>query len=468
MRVEIANIAKKIEEIVGRENLSTEFTERFCYSRDFSFIDVEAEIMPDVIVWPTSVEQVTQIVKLANQFKIPVVPRGAGTGEHGGAMPIKGGILLDFTKMNKILEIDEENMTCLVEPGIVGDNLSRVLAKHGFFLPPMTASSEACTVGGNAANNSAGYRTVKYGSYRNWVLGLEVVLPNGNVIWTGAKTRKSSSGYDLTRLFVGSEGTLGIFTKIRLRIHPLPECRKVFLAFYNNVNDASKTIVKIMASKIFPSSAEIMDKTSIEAVTRYGIKLPKIGGMVIVELDGNEKDVMERIEQVRNIALQYGAIDTRVGVSAKEDEELWKARKSVTPAFALIRPNVIDEDIAVPVTKLPELFQRIEQLSKELNIDIATYGHAGDGDLHPDILFDQRDSDEVKRAIIAVDKLREITIDLGGTITGEHGIGLRRAPALKMEHSEEEINVMRLIKRVIDPNNIMNPGKIFSYDSEVS
>jgi len=249
--------------------------------------------------------------------------------------------------------------------------------------------------------------------------------------------------------------------KIRLRIHPLPACRKVLLAFYNNVNDASVTIVKIMASSIFPSSAEIMDKTSIDAVARYGIKLPKIGGMVVIELDGSEKDVIERLELVRGIALQCGAIETRVGASAEEDEELWKARKSVTPAFALIRPNVIDEDIAVPVTKVPELFKRIEQLSRELRIDIATYGHAGDGNLHPDILFDQRDPGEVKRAVMAVDRLREITIDLGGTLTGEHGIGLRRARAMTMEHTDEEINVMRLIKRALDPNDIMNPGKMY-------
>jgi glycolate oxidase len=461
VQAEVANVVKEIEEIVGEGNLSTESIERYCYSRDFSFIDVEGEVMPDVIVWPTSAEQISQIVMLANRHKIPVVPRGAGTGEHGGAMPIRGGILLDLTKMNRILEIDEGNMTCLVEPGVVVDNLAGFLAKRGFFLPPAPASSEACTVGGNAANNSAGYRTVKYGSYRNWVLGLQVVLPNGEIIWTGSKTRKTSSGYDLTRLFVGSEGTLGVFTKIRLRIHPLPESRKVLLAFYNNVNDACQTIVKIMASKIFPSSAEIMDKTSIDAVARYGIKLPKIGGMAIVELDGSERDVMERLDRVREIALQCGAIETRVGASAEEDEELWRARKSVTPAFALIRPNVIDEDIAVPVTKLPELFRRIEQLCEELKIEIATYGHAGDGNLHPDILFDQREPDQVKRAIAAVDRLRQIAIDLGGTITGEHGIGLRRAHAMTMEHTNMEIDVMRSIKRALDPSDIMNPGKIY-------
>ena len=461
MQAEVANIVKRIEEIVGQENLSTELIERFCYSRDFSFVDVEPEVMPDVIVWPTLVEQVSQIVKLANQYELPVVPRGAGTGEHGGAMPIRGGMLLDFTKMNKILEIDQENMTCLVEPGVVLDRLDFVLSKDGFFLPPTPASSGACTIGGCVANNSAGYRTVKYGSFRNWVLALEVILPNGDIIWTGSSTRKTSSGYDLTRLFVGSEGTLGIFTKIRLRIHPLPECRKVFLAFYNNLDDASEAIVKIMASKIFPSSAEIMDRISIEAVARYGIKLPKIGGMTIIELDGGEKDVMERLELVKDITLQCGATETRVGASAEEDAKLWRARKSVTPAFASIKPNVIDEDIAVPVTKLPELFKRIEQLSEELKIDIATYGHAGDGNLHPDILFDQRNPDEVKRAIMAVGKLREITMDLGGTLTGEHGIGLRRAQAMTMEHSDKEINVMRLIKRALDPNNIINPGKMY-------
>jgi glycolate oxidase len=291
-------------------------------------------------------------------------------------------------------------------------------------------------------------------------MGLEVVLPDGEVTWTGSKTRKTSTGYDLIHLFVGSEGTLGVFTKIRLRIHPLPETRKVFLAYFNNINDACLTIVDVMKSRLYPSSAEIMDKTSIKAVKKYGVPLLERNAMVIIELDGSEIDVKERLKLVEEIVLARGATETRVGASAEEDEELWKGRKEVTPAFAALKPNVIDEDIAIPVSRLPELFERIQKLSKELNIEIATYGHAGDGNLHPDILFDKRDPDETDRAILAVEKLREITIDLGGTITGEHGIGIRRASSMRMEISEEALSIMRKIKRVLDPNNIMNPGKM--------
>ncbi len=454
-------VIKELESIVGQENVSTEPAELICYSRDFSFIDVREETLPDVVVWPTTTEQIARIVKLANERRIPVVPRGAGTGECGGAMPIKGGIVLDLFKMNKVLEINTKDMWVLVEPGIVGDKLNAILAKHGFFLPPLPASSEMSTIGGNVATNAAGYRTVKYGSFRNWVMGLEVVLPNGKVIWVGSKTRKTSSGYSLTKLFVGSEGTLGVFTKIMLRIHPLPESRMVLTAHYDTIDKACLTIMDVMAGNIFPSAAEIMDRTSIEAVIRYGIELPKSAAIVIIELDGYKRDVERRLVALKEIVKKNEALGTSIGVAEEEQARLWKGRKAITPALASIKPNVIDEDICVPVSRLLDLFKGIEGISKELNIDIATYGHAGDGDLHPDILFDKRRPEEVERAISAVGRLRELTVELGGTITGEHGIGIRRAEWMYLEHTKEEIEVMKAIKAAIDPNNIMNPGKIF-------
>ena len=375
-------------------------------------------------------------------------------------MPIEGGIVLDFTFMKSVLKIDDENMMCLVEPGIVCAELNAILAKRGFFLPPVPASSEMATIGGCVANNAAGYRTVKYGSFKNWILGLETVLPSGKVIWTGSKTRKTSSGYDLTRLLVGSEGTLGIFTKIRLRIHPLPECRRLLIAYYNDIENACKTVIDLMSSNILPSAVEIMDKLSIEAVIKYGIELQKCESIVIVELDGTENDVRQRMKVVKKISVEHNAFNTHIGISKEEIKDLWKGRKSITPALVAIKPNIIDEDIAVPVTQVVELFKRIKGISDELGLSIATYGHIGDGNLHPDILFDKRRPEEVDKAIKAVEKLREIVIELGGTLTGEHGIGIRRMKVLKMEHQEEEIEVMRLIKNTLDPKNIMNPAKM--------
>ena len=316
------------------------------------------------------------------------------------------------------------------------------------------------TIGGCVANNAAGYRTVKYGSFKNWILGLETVLPSGKVIWTGSKTRKTSSGYDLTRLLVGSEGTLGIFTKIRLRIHPLPECRRLLIAYYNDIENACKTVIDLMSSNILPSAVEIMDKLSIEAVIKYGIELQKCESIVIVELDGTENDVRQRMKVVKKISVEHNAFNTHIGISKEEIKDLWKGRKSITPALVAIKPNIIDEDIAVPVTQVVELFKRIKGISDELGLSIATYGHIGDGNLHPDILFDKRRPEEVDKAIKAVEKLREIVIELGGTLTGEHGIGIRRMKVLKMEHQEEEIEVMRLIKNTLDPKNIMNPAKM--------
>ncbi len=456
-----ANLISSLEEIVGPENVSTEPAELICYARDFSFIDVETRSLPDVVVWPTSTRQVAEIVRLANEFKMPIIPRGAGTGECGGAMPVTGGIVVDLFKMDRIIEFNKADMWVLVEPGIVGDKLNMFLAKHGFFYPPVPASSEMSTIGGNVATNAAGYRTVKYGSTSRWVMALEVVLPNGKVIWTGSRTRKTSSGYDLTRLFVGSEGTLGIFTKVMLRIHPLPECRVVLTAHYPSIDDACRTVIDIMSGRILPSAVEIMDRMSIQAVINYGVELPSAEAIVIVELDGGREEVEGRIELVKEVFRRNNALGVDIGVTEEEQKRLWKGRKSITPALASIKPNVIDEDICVPVSKLLELFKGIGEISRELAIDIATYGHAGDGNLHPDVLFDKRKPEEVEKAVEAVKRMRKLTLRLGGTITGEHGIGLRRASSLPMEHSPEALEAMKAIKKALDTNNIMNPGKIF-------
>jgi glycolate oxidase len=456
----VSLLVERIKEFFTEDEFSTELAERFAYAKDVSPLDVSADVLPDVVVWPRTSEQVSNLVKVASEMSVPVVPRGAGSGESGGSMPVEGGVVLDLTFMKKVLDLDEKNLTCLVEPGIVCDDLNFFLKKKGFFLPPVPASSEMATIGGCVANNSGGYRTVKYGSFKNWVMELEVVLPDGDIIRTGAKTRKSSSGYDLTRLYVGSEGTLGIFTKILLRVHPLPQCIRLVTATFDDIIKACDMTVELMSSDIIPSAVEIMDRLSIEAVRNYGVKLPRCDSFLIVELDGFEADVEQRVERVRKMALDCGADEVSVGTSEDEINALWKGRKSITPALVAIKPSIIDEDVAVPVANVPDLFKRLVKIAKDLDIEIATYGHVGDGSLHPDILFDKRNPEEVKKAFRAIEMLREATLSLDGTVTAEHGIGLRRKKYLELEYGSKEVEIMGRIKRALDPKNIMNPKKI--------
>jgi glycolate oxidase len=457
---QVSLLVERIKEFFTEDEFSTELAERFAYAKDVSPLDVSADVLPDVVVWPRTSEQVSNLVKVASEMSVPVVPRGAGSGESGGSMPVEGGVVLDLTFMKKVLDLDEKNLTCLVEPGIVCDDLNFFLKKKGFFLPPVPASSEMATIGGCVANNSGGYRTVKYGSFKNWVMELEVVLPDGDIIRTGAKTRKSSSGYDLTRLYVGSEGTLGIFTKILLRVHPLPQCIRLVTATFDDIIKACDMTVELMSSDIIPSAVEIMDRLSIEAVRNYGVKLPRCDSFLIVELDGFEADVEQRVERVRKMALDCGADEVSVGTSEDEINALWKGRKSITPALVAIKPSIIDEDVAVPVANVPDLFKRLVKIAKDLDIEIATYGHVGDGSLHPDILFDKRNPEEVKKAFRAIEMLREATLSLDGTVTAEHGIGLRRKKYLELEYGSKEVEIMGRIKRALDPKNIMNPKKI--------
>jgi len=457
----VSLFAERIRDFLSEDEFSLELAERFTYVKDVSPLDVSVDTLPDVVVWPKTVEQVSSLVKVASEMSVPIVPRGAGSGEAGGSMPVDGGVVLDLTFMKNVLELDEKNLTCLVEPGIVCDDLNYFLKKKGFFLPPVPASSEMATIGGCVANNAGGYRTVKYGSFKNWVMELEVVLPDGDIIKTGAKTRKSSSGYDLTRLYVGSEGTLGVFTKILLRIHPLPQCIRLVTANFDDILDVCNVAVELMSSDILPSAVEIMDRLSIEAVRNYGVELPQCDSILVVELDGFEVDVEQRIERVKRIALDHKASDVNVGTSEEEINALWKGRKSITPALVAIKPNIIDEDIAVPVANVPDLFKHIQKIVDDLGVDIATYGHVGDGNLHPDILFDKRNPEEVKKAFRAVEMLREATLSLGGTVTAEHGIGLRRKKYLEKEYGAKEVEIMNQIKIALDPKNIMNPRKIF-------
>jgi len=452
-------LTKRLEQIAGAENVSTEHVDLLCYSRDAS----ENVGIPDVVVWPSETHQVSEIMKLANKLRVPLTPRGAGTCLSGGPVPARGGILLVLTRMKNILEIDIANLQVLVECGVVWQDLNNALAPYKLFLPPDPASGEACTIGGCVAECSGGVRAVKYGTFRDWALGLQVVLPNGEVIETGAKTRKCVSGYDLTRLFIGSEGTLGVITRVRLRIFPLPQYRLVMTAYFDSVESAGKAIFRVMTSDLIPSAAELMDRRTVEAVSKYmNMEFPECAALAIFEFDGSSfGEVKRRMRQARKLCEREKATKIDISETRKESDRLWRARKSAGPALATIKPSALHEDVTVPTSQIPKMLARIGQIAKKHNLLIPTFGHVGDGNLHPLILYDERMPDEVKRAENATADIFRASMELGGTLSGEHGIGLSKAPYFSMEHTSPEIEVMRKIKTTLDPNNILNPGKIW-------
>jgi len=452
-------LTKQLKQIVGAENVSTEHADLLCYSRDAS----ENVGMPDVVVWPSDTHQVSEIMKLANELRVPLTPRGAGTCLSGGPIPARAGILLVLTRMRGILEIDIANLQVLAECGIVWQDLNNALAPYKLFLPPDPASGEACTIGGCVAECSGGVRAVKYGTFRDWVLGLQVVLPNGEVIETGAKTRKCVSGYDLTRLFVGSEGTLGVVTRVRLRIFPLPQYRLVMTAYFDSLESAGKAIFHVMTSDLIPSAAELMDRYTVEAVSKYmNMKFPECAALAIFEFDGSSLGEMKtRMRRASKLCEREKATKIDVSETREESDRLWRARKSSGPALATLKPSSLHEDVTVPTSRIPEMLKRIEQIAQKHNLLIPTFGHVGDGNLHPIILYDERIPDEVKRSEEATDDIFRTALELGGTLSGEHGIGLSKARYFSVEHTSSEIEVMRKIKTALDPNNILNPGKIW-------
>ena len=453
-----ASLVRALEDIVGPENVSADPVELLCYARDAS----ESFGLPDVVVWPRTTEEVSAILRLANERKVPVTPRGAGTCLSGGPVPVRGGILMILTRMNRILEVDVEDMLVLVEPGVVWADLNRALEPYGLFLPPDPASGSVCTIGGCIAENAGGVRAVKYGTLRDWVQALEVALPTGEVLWTGSRARKWVSGYDLVRLFVGSEGTLGVITKALLRVFPRPRHTAVMSAFAPELEDAGRAVFYVMSRGLMPSAVEIMDAPTLEAVSKYaGMEFPTCEAMLIFEFDGfTQADVRARLREARKLC---EASNLRVEVTSSEAEaaRIWHARKSASPALARLRPSSIHEDITVPVSKVATALVRIREISRELGVLIATFGHAGDGNLHPVILFDERDEDEARRALEAAEAVCRTALELGGTLTGEHGIGMSKARFFPLEHGPTAIKVMKAIKAALDPNGILNPGKMW-------
>jgi len=429
-----------------------------CYGFDASGL----EAPPSAVVWPQDVGDVIKVIKYANTKGIPVIPRGAGTGMTGGAVPSRGAIILSMEKMNRIIEIDEKNLNVLVEPGVVNGKLQRELQRHRLFYPPDPASMNFCTIGGNVAENAGGARAVKYGVTKDYVLGLEAVLPDGRLINTGVKTAKGVVGYDLTGLLVGSEGTLAVITKIRLKVLPLPQDVITLMVLFKELEQSGIAVTQIISEGIIPRTLEFLDRETIKAVEHYKpIGLPEdIDALLLIELDGAPSAITIDAEKVSDICGRLGG-EVIMAENEIAREKLWEARRAISPALFRISPTKINEDIVVPRTRLPEMLRVLKGLSESTGIRIVNFGHAGDGNIHVNLMVDKNNKDEYARALKLVGDIFSATLELGGTISGEHGVGLTKKDFISMEIQPDELELMKKIKEVFDPKNILNPGKIF-------
>jgi glycolate oxidase len=455
-----ARILGKLREIVGSENVLDSPEARVAYSYDATAMK---PCLPFAALRPRTSEDVAAVLRLANEERFPVVPRGSGTGLSGGSIPTEDSVVLLTNHWNRILEIDEENLTATVEPGVITAQLHQAVERVGLLYPPDPGSSSICTIGGNVAENSGGLRGLKYGVTKNYVLGLEAVLPTGEILRTGGKTVKDVAGYNLKDVLVGSEGTLGVFTKILLKIIPRPETHTTMLAFYASVDQAAKTVSAIIAAKITPAMLEFLDNTTIrcvDAYTRLGLPL-EAEAMLLIEVDGRRAVVDEDAARIVEICRAHQATSVTTAGSEAESVRLKVARRAAFTSLARVRPTTIMEDVAVPRADLARLVERIREIGKKNDVMIGNFGHAGDGNLHPNYLTDERDAAEFARAERTVLEVEEAAIALGGSITGEHGVGLYKKRLLESMVGHPSLTMMRTMKTMMDPRNVLNPGKVF-------
>lgn len=440
--------------------ISNEYEDLICYGFDASIVESS---LPWGVAWPKTAEEVSRIVKYANEHDMKIVPRGAGTGMAGASIPQLGEtIILSFEKMRKIIEINADNMTATVEPGTINSRLQRKLERFGLFYPPDPASLSTCTIGGNVATNAGGPRAVKYGVTRDHVLELEAVLPDGSLISLGGRTYKRVVGYDLKQLLIGAEGTLAAITKITLKVLPQPEEVVTLLIQFKNLASAGDSVLKIFAAGIIPRTLEFIDSSAIKAIEQYKpVGLPSdVAALLLVELDGHAAAIQIEAEKIVQVCKGMGG-ETAVAQDRPARERLWEARRAISPALHHLKPDKINEDIVVPRDQITFALTRLHQLSEESGIAIVCFGHAGDGNIHVNILSDKKNVEEYARAQTLVKQIFEITLAAGGALSGEHGIGLAKAAYLNMQVKGRELQLMKDIKKIIDPKNIMNPGKIF-------
>lgn len=453
-----AAIIRELEGIVGAENLLTSRASLLTYSYDAT----GQSYLPEVVILPSNTREVSEVVKLANKHKFPVIPRGAGSGFAGGSIPVKGGIVIHLSRFNRILEIDTENLIAVVEPCVVTGVFQEEVEKLGLFYPPDPASLKFSTIGGNASTGAGGPRAVKYGVTRDYIIGLEVVTPTGEIIRTGGKTAKRATGYDLTKLMVGSEGTLGIITQLIVKLIPLPEGKKTMTAFFKKAEDAAKSVSDIIKTRIVPTTLEFLDKNTLACVKgNLEAGIPEgAEAMLLIEIDGDPAILDKQAERVKGECTKNSAVEFHIARDKEEAASLWKARRGASPSMLKFWPGKISEDIVVPRNRIPEMIKRLDAISAKHNLTIASFGHAGDGNLHVNIRVHKSNMAEMKTTELAIEDIFKATIELEGAISGEHGIGISKAPYLKMQMTDAEIDVMKGIKKAMDPNNILNPGKI--------
>ncbi|MBE9526123.1 MAG: FAD-binding protein [Proteobacteria bacterium] len=447
----------ELQRLFSTENILLD--KSLCWS--YGYDNSRLHATPDAIVFAQNHQQIVKLVKLCRQYQVPIISRGSGTGTTGATVPIHGGIILSFEKMNKILNIEANNRLISAEPGTTNQAIQKAVAEHGFFWPPDPTSSAICTIGGNLAYNSAGPRAVKYGTTRENVLGLTVVTGKGDTLKTGVKTTKGVVGYDLTRLIIGSEGTLGIITEATLKLTPLPAEKRTLQITYDSIHSAAQAVSAIMAQPITPCALEFIDKQAIEMIRDYSsANLPhNAGAMLMVELDGNKSYLEEGLESIISSAKNSGCIDIIKATSEKEVKALWETRKALSPALRKIAPKKINEDVVVPVSKIPDLIENLDKLSQKYNIPIVNFGHAGNGNIHVNLLTDPDDKQLQIKVHECLEEVFQLVLSLDGTLSGEHGIGLVKKEYVSKELDEMNLSYMKSIKQQFDPDNILNPGK---------
>ena len=453
------SLLKEFREKVGSENVFTDKADLFTYAYDAAVLD---PVLPAAALRPVTSEALSYVVRLCNENRIPLTVRGAGTNLSGGTIPFPDGVVVLTNALNRILEINEADMYAVVQPGVVTAKLAAAVEAKGLFYPPDPGSQDVSTLAGNVAENAGGLRGLKYGITRDYVMGIQFFDVNGELVKTGSRTVKCATGYNLGGLMIGSEGTLGIFNEIILKLIPFPASQKAMVAVFDKMDKASETVAGIIASRIVPATLEFMDNFTIRAVEDFShVGLPTdAAALLLIEVDGHPAPVMEDAEKVESLCRKNGATSVRVAKDASERDSVWAARRSALSALANLKPTLVLEDATVPRSKIPDMVRAMQNIAKEYNISIGTFGHAGDGNLHPTILTDRRDKTEWERVESAIAAIFDRALELGGTLSGEHGTGIAKSAFLEKETGMAAIDYSKRVKGALDPNNILNPGKV--------